>query len=51
MSDVVSFQIRLPMPVRDWLKEKAERDFRSMNGQMVAILQEAMVKDKQRVAA
>jgi len=38
----IKFQLRLPEDVRAWLESDAERNDRSMNGQVVAILRERM---------
>lgn len=38
----IKFQLRLPEDVRSWLESDAERNDRSMNGQVVAILRERM---------
>jgi hypothetical protein len=38
----IKFQLRLPEDVRAWLQSDAERNDRSMNGQVIAILRERM---------
>jgi hypothetical protein len=38
----IKFQLRLPEDVRAWLQSDAERNDRSMNSQVVAILRERM---------
>ena len=38
---VVRSQYRLPINLRDWLKRKAESNNRSMNGELVELMQKA----------
>ena len=38
----IKFQLRLPADVKNWLELDAERNDRSMNSQVVAILRERM---------
>lgn len=45
----IKFQLKLPPDVKEWLKQDAERNDRSMNGQVVAILRERM--NQQALAA
>jgi predicted HicB family RNase H-like nuclease len=40
--EATKFQLRLPPDVKRWLEEDAQRNDRSMNGQVVAILRERM---------
>jgi len=41
------FQLRLPHDVKQWLEGDAQRNDRSMNGQVVAILRERMNQQAQ----
>ena len=38
--------VRLPDTLKDWLKQRAAENFRSMKGEIVARLQESMNKEK-----
>jgi len=38
----IKFQLRLPADVKTWLEHDAQRNDRSMNSQVVAILRERM---------
>lgn len=38
-SAVQPFGLRLPQQLKDWVKEEAEREHRSMNGQLIAELE------------
>ena len=38
----IKFQLRLPEDVKHWLESDAERNDRSMNSQVIAILRERM---------
>ncbi|MBU9316532.1 Arc family DNA-binding protein [Burkholderia multivorans] len=40
MRNEAKIQLRLPAEVRDWLKEFADRNSRSMNGQMIELIKE-----------
>ena len=42
LKEEVRSQFCIPATVYDWLKEKAKRDHRSINGQLNAVLQESM---------
>lgn len=42
--------IRLPQDLKEWLKEKAEGNFRSMNSEVVARLEESRKKEEQGYA-
>lgn len=44
------FQLRLPTDLKNWLETYAERNDRSMNGQVVAILRERMNAQMQAAA-
>ncbi|WP_202114599.1 Arc family DNA-binding protein [Massilia cellulosiltytica] len=46
----IKFQLRLPEDVRAWLEADAERNDRSMNGQVVAILRERMKRQTEEAA-
>lgn len=45
----IKFQLRLPADVKAWLEHDAQRNDRSMNSQVVAILRERM--NQQALAA
>ena len=38
----IKFQLRLPADLKSWLEADAQRNDRSMNGQVVAVLRERM---------
>ncbi|WP_176331143.1 Arc family DNA-binding protein [Burkholderia vietnamiensis] len=40
MRNEAKIQLRLPAEVRDWFKEFADRNSRSMNGQMIELIKE-----------
>lgn len=44
--DVIPLQLRLPIELRDWLKQRAAINHRSMNGEIVSILEEARTVEK-----
>lgn len=44
--DVIPLQLRLPTELRDWLKRRAANNHRSMNGEIVSILEEARVVER-----
>lgn len=44
--DVWRGQVRLPAPMIQWLKERAEASFRSANAEFVEVVREAMQRDK-----
>lgn len=46
----VRSQFRIPATVYDWLKERAKRDHRSINGQLNAELEARMKQEQQEVA-
>ena len=48
MKDEIRSQFRIPGEVGAWLKELAESNFRSMNGQLVAVLKEKMDATKEK---
>jgi predicted HicB family RNase H-like nuclease len=45
----IKFQLRLPEDVKAWLELDAQRNDRSMNGQVVAILRERMNRQAEEV--
>jgi len=42
--DVVPVMIRLPKELRDWLSSVAQAERRSMNGQVITVLERAMIE-------
>jgi plasmid stability protein len=40
--------VRLPDELKEWLKQRAAENFRSMNGEIVARLQESMTEEKRK---
>lgn len=38
--------VRIPADLKAWLKAQAEKNFRSVNGEIVARLQESMQREK-----
>jgi hypothetical protein len=48
MEDEVRWTLRLPQRLRDAIKRLADRDHRSMNGQMVAALEEYVKRQERR---
>jgi hypothetical protein len=40
--EAIKFQLRLPPDIKIWLETDAQRNDRSMNGQVLAILRERM---------
>lgn len=43
---LISFQTRMPVDIRDWLKQKAREADRSMNNMILALLREAKQQDE-----
>jgi predicted HicB family RNase H-like nuclease len=43
----VTFSIRLPEEMHRWLKEKAEKDRRSMNQELIYLLEQLKEREKQ----
>ncbi len=43
-----NFTLRLPDLLRDWIKEKAESNNRSMNGELIAMIKKAKEKQEQK---
>lgn len=46
----IKFQLRLPEDVKSWLELDAQRNDRSMNGQVIAILRERMNRQSAEAA-
>jgi len=42
-----ALSIRLPEEIYEWLKEKAERENRSLNGQVNHLLRQQMVREEE----
>lgn len=47
MEQTVNLTLRLPREVRDWLKGLSNRNNRSMNSQLIDILQEQQAQEKE----
>lgn len=47
MEQTVNLTLRLPREVRDWLRGLSSRNNRSMNSQLVCILQERQAQTKE----
>lgn len=45
MSQDKKTQVRMPADVHQWLTERARRNDRSMNAELIRILKEAMTKE------
>lgn len=43
-------QYRIPVELADWLKEKAEANTRTINGELTALLKEAKKREVQEAA-
>jgi len=39
-------KLRLPVRLKEWLKERADANHRKMNGEVVVILERAMATDR-----
>lgn len=39
-------EMRIPKPMMDWVKERAKRNFRTANAELVEIVREAMKIDQ-----
>ena len=39
-------QVRLPMPLFQWLKDRADLHFRSVNAEFIEMIREAMKKEE-----
>lgn len=37
-------QVRLPVPIIDWVKKQAEQNLRSVNAELVEVIRQAMQK-------
>lgn len=48
-NETVRSQVRLPVDLWDWLKVKAKRENRSLNGQIAEIIKEARQRDENEV--
>lgn len=46
MKNEVKIQLRLPIEVRDWFAKFSANNSRSMNGQMIALMQEKMRQEQ-----
>jgi len=42
----IGVTVRIPVDVRDWICQQAKNDARSMNGQVITILKQAMASAK-----
>lgn len=51
MKAVTRTQVRIPEDISEWLKHKAKDQYRSMNAEIVKILQERKEAEKQEVKA
>jgi hypothetical protein len=40
-------QVRLPMPLFEWVRERSEQNFRSVNAELLEIVREAMTREKE----
>ena len=47
VADIHRTQYRLPKPMADWLKARAESHFRSMNAELLEIIRAAMARESQ----
>lgn len=50
-SQLVHSPTRLPKELKDWLKQKAVENFRSMNGELIARLEQSRKEEEKRDAA
>ena len=39
-------QLRLPQPIADWLRERADANFRSLNAEIVEQIRQAMERQR-----
>lgn len=46
--EIAKIQLRLPLDVRDFLAQEAKRENRSMNGQIIQILQERQREEEKQ---
>jgi hypothetical protein len=47
----VEFLIRLPAPMKEWVRREAERDLRSQNSVVLLAIREKMESAEQRAAS
>ena len=40
-------QVRLPLPMIDWVKQQAEKNFRSVNAELAEVIRDAMQRRAQ----
>lgn len=45
MSNFKRMQLRIPLNLRDWLKDQADNNGRSMNAEFIELLREAKAKE------
>lgn len=46
-SDIAPFGVRMPAELKEWLKRRAERNRRSANGEILALMEQARDAEKE----
>lgn len=41
-------QVRMPLPLMEWVRERAERNFRTANAELLEIVREAMQREQEK---
>ena len=41
----IELQVRIPRDVRDWMRDRAQNNLRSMNSEFIQIIRAEMVRD------
>jgi len=44
-----AYPLRLPIPLRDWIKQKADENARSVNGQILFLIMQAKAAEQKGV--
>lgn len=44
---ITPFPLRMPAEMKDWLRDKADKNFRSMNNEIIAMLKEQQQKEEE----
>lgn len=49
--DIWRGQVRMPVPLADWVKERAKESYRSLNAELVEVVREAKLAAEGKNAA
>ncbi|MER8809243.1 Arc family DNA-binding protein [Mesorhizobium australicum] len=50
MSDLITFSVRLPSPIKDWVDNRARENGRSVNSEINQLLKTAMKAEQPKAA-